>query len=171
MTGTLAQCVRERVGSRPVRSIDAQAFGRAPPFARRKSSWRRTLTAAGRLCAFSIAALAFPGLPAGGSVAAEVPGFAFLAPPDEDLLRLYWLNRQTGQVGACEYQPNEDKARIGTTSCFPAGEGSGPLGPGRYDLKASHHTDDGSVFRVNIDTGEISICWVRDKVVCTAPAR
>jgi len=172
MIGALAQFVRVGASSHPVRPVEAQAIGRAAPFARRESSWRRSVTATGRLCVFLIAALAFLGLPAGGSLAAEEPSFTFLAPPDEDLLRLFWLNRQTGQVGACEYLPNEDKEQIGTTSCFPAGEGSGPPGPGRYDLKASHHTDDSSVFRVNTDTGEISICWVRfEKVRCTVPAR
>jgi hypothetical protein len=108
----------------------------------------------------------------GESLAAEDAKFAFMSPPDEDLLRIYWLNKQTGQVGSCFYQPSDDKANIGSTKCYSAGEGAGPLGPGRYDFRKSFHKDEGSVFRVNLDTGDISICWVRhSKVVCTAPAR
>lgn len=118
-----------------------------------------------------VSALPILVVPAGGSLAAEDPKFTFLSPPNEDLLRLYWLNNKTGQLGACDYAASKDKAQIGSTKCWPQGQGAGPLGSGRYDLKASNHKKEGSVFRVNVDTGHISICWVRDgKAVCTAPA-
>ena len=105
-------------------------------------------------------------------VAADDAKFAFLSPPQENLLRLYWVNKQTGQVGACGYRAAKDKKQIGGTLCFASGQGAGPLGPGRYDLKASNHTTEGGVFRVNVDTGDISVCFVwNNKVVCTQPGR
>lgn len=116
--------------------------------------------------------LTFFAIPVAVSFAAEDAKFAFLAPPKQDMLRLYWLNKSTGQVGACHYETSKDKKQIGKTDCKPSGQGAGAIGSGRYDLKTSNHKTEGSVFRVNIDTGDISICWVRnDKVVCTDPAR
>lgn len=103
---------------------------------------------------------------------AEDAKFAFMAPAHTEDLKLFWLNKTTGQMGACNYKAAEDKDAIGTTRCYPAGNGGGPLGPGRYDLKVSNHKTDYSVFRVNVDTGDISICWLKNsKVVCTAPNR
>lgn len=105
-------------------------------------------------------------------VAADDAKFAFLSPPHEQQLRLYWVNKQTGQVGACAYKAAKDKKQIGDTLCYASGQGAGPLGPGSYDLKASSHIKEGGVFRVNVDTGDISVCFVwNNTVVCTQPAR
>ncbi len=62
---------------------------------------------------------------------------------------------------------------MGITLCHPAGEGAGPQQPpGDYGLVASRHEKEGGVFRVNLRTGEMSICYVlNEAVVCTPAAK
>ncbi len=80
--------------------------------------------------------------------------------------RVYRVDRATGEVGACQFQLKE--GGVGVTICFPAGEGAGPQTPGEYGLMPSRHEKEGGIFRVNLRTGEMSICYVfDDKTVCT----
>jgi len=61
---------------------------------------------------------------------------------------------------------------IGVTLCYQPGEGAGPQAPGEYALVASRHEREGGVFRVDLRTGAMSICYVlNDLVVCTPPAK
>ncbi len=105
-----------------------------------------------------------------GSLAASASNFTFLAAPEIELNRVYSLNRTTGEVGACQYGLQENT--IGVTLCYPHGEGAGPQPPGEYALVASRHEREGGVFRVDLRTGMMSICYVlNDHVVCTPPAK
>jgi len=104
---------------------------------------------------------------------AATPVFAqqydFLSPPNPDTNRLYRVNIKNGEMGACWY--GRDKG-IGFTDCRPVGEGAGPQKPGRYKLFATHFESEKGVFRVNTNTGAMSLCWVRrGELVCTAFAR
>lgn len=112
----------------------------------------RVLPAAGLWLALQGAAVAAP--------------YEFAPAPQTDLNRVYRVDRATGEVGACQFQLKE--GGIGVTICFPAGEGAGPQAPSDYLLVPSRHEREGGIFRVNVRTGEMSICYVfDDKVVCT----
>lgn len=98
--------------------------------------------------------------------AAMAAPYEFAPAPQTDLNRVYRVDRATGEVGACQFQLKE--GGIGITICFPAGEGAGPQAPSDYLLMPSRHEREGGIFRVNVRTGEMSICYVfDDKVVCT----
>ena len=59
------------------------------------------------------------------------------------------------------------------TLCYPSGEGAKAGPAGEYALVASRHTGEAGVFRVDMLTGFMSICFVfnESSVVCTAPAK
>lgn len=102
--------------------------------------------------------------------AASAAPFEFAPAPQNDLNRIYRVDRATGEVGACQFQLKE--GGIGLTVCFPAGEGAGPQAASDYLLVPSRHEREGGIFRVNVRTGEMSICYVfDDKVVCTPQAK
>ncbi len=104
-----------------------------------------------------------------GSPALAGP-FEFAPAPQTDLNRVYKVDKSTGEVGACQFQLKE--GGIGLTVCFPAGEGAGPQPPSDYGLMPSRHEREGGIFRVNLRTGEMSICYVyEDKTVCTPQAK
>lgn len=109
-------------------------------------------------------------LAAGFSLSCGLPAlagpFEFAPAPQTDLNRVYRIDKATGEVGACQFQLKE--GGVGVTVCFPAGEGAGPQAPSDYGLMPSRHEREGGIFRVNIRTGEMSICYVfDDKTVCT----
>ena len=96
--------------------------------------------------------------------------YEFLAAPETDLNRVYRLDRATGEIGACQYGLKE--ASVGVTLCYAPGEGAGPQAPSEYSLVASRHEREGGIFRIDLRTGLMSICYVlNDAVVCTAQAR
>ncbi|WP_262332879.1 hypothetical protein [Bosea sp. BH3] len=96
--------------------------------------------------------------------------FEFAPAPQTDLNRVYKVDRATGEVGACQFQLKE--GGIGLTVCFPAGEGAGPQPASDYSLMPSRHEREGGIYRVNLRTGEMSICYVyEDKTVCTPQAK
>jgi hypothetical protein len=103
-------------------------------------------------------------------VAAEAGQFDFTPAPQSDLNRIYRIDRVTGEVGACQYGQKE--GTFGVTLCFPPGEGAGKQEPSEYGLVASRHEREGGVFRVDMRTGAMSVCYVFDeKVVCTPPEK
>lgn len=118
----------------------------------------KRMSAPRRACAvILLASLAGPALAA---------PFEFAPAPQTDLNRVYRVDKATGEVAACQFQLKE--GGIGMTICFPAGEGAGPQAPSDYTLIPSRHEREGGIFRVNIRTGEMSICYVfDDKTVCT----
>ncbi|MGL4729329.1 MAG: hypothetical protein ACRCWO_11290, partial [Bosea sp. (in: a-proteobacteria)] len=90
----------------------------------------------------------------------------FAPAPQTDLNRIYRVDRQNGEVGACQYGLKDGS--IGVTLCFAAGEGAGPQEASDYALVSSRHDREGGVFRVDQKSGAMSICYVYDeKVVCT----
>jgi hypothetical protein len=102
--------------------------------------------------------------------AALAAPFEFAPAPQTDLNRIYKVDKATGEVGACQFQLKE--GGVGMTVCFSAGEGAGPQAPSDYALVPSRHEREGGIFRVNIRTGEMSICYVfDDKVVCTPQSK
>ncbi len=110
---------------------------------------------------------------AGLSVAltsALAANYEFLAAPETDLNRVYRLDKATGEVGACQYGLKE--GGVGVTLCYTPGEGAGPQASSEYALVASRHEREGGVFRVDLRTGMMSICYVlNDSVVCTPQAK
>jgi hypothetical protein len=104
---------------------------------------------------------------AGSALAAN---YEFVAAPEIDLNRVYRLDKATGEVGACQYGLKE--GTVGVTLCYPAGEGAGPQGSSEYALVSSRHEREGGVFRVDLRTGMMSICYVlNEAVVCTPPKK
>ena len=119
-----------------------------------------------RKVVFLVGAVAVLSL-AQGALAAS---YEFLAAPETDLNRVYRLDRATGEIGACQYGLKE--ASVGVTLCYAPGEGAGPQAPSEYSLIASRHEREGGIFRIDLRTGLMSICYVlNDAVVCTPQAR
>ena len=136
----------------------------------------------------ALAVLAFSGLGAlagaGGALAQPAPAaqgaYEFAAPPSAQANRVYGLNRQTGEMNVCQFERPEGSA-VGITHCFAQGEGAGPQKAGSYALAPTHYEGETGIFRVNRDTGEMSICYVREtarpqggadsSLVCTPAAR
>lgn len=97
--------------------------------------------------------------------------YDFLAAPQTDLNRVFRLDKSTGEVGACQYGLKEG-AQTGVTLCYPPGEGAKAGTISEYALVASRHTQEGGVFRVDLRSGLMSICFVLENaVVCTPPAK
>jgi hypothetical protein len=98
--------------------------------------------------------------------------YAFAPAPQQDLNRLYRVDRLTGEVIACQFAIKDGDA-VGVTLCYPAGEGAKAGDAGDYALVASSHRQEAGIFRVNQRTGEVSICYVRgdQETVCTPPAK
>jgi hypothetical protein len=92
--------------------------------------------------------------------------YEFVPAPQTDLNRIYRVDRVTGEVGACQYGQKE--GTFGVTLCFAAGDGAGKQEPSEYGLVASRHEREGGVFRTDLRTGAMSVCYVFDeRVVCT----
>ncbi len=101
---------------------------------------------------------------------ASAASYEFLAAPETDLNRVYRLDKATGEMGACQYGLSENT--VGVTLCYPPGEGGGAQSQSEFALIASRHDREGGVFRVDVRTGTMSICYVlNDTVVCTPPAK
>lgn len=106
------------------------------------------------------------GLALAGAGPALGATFDFVPAPQIDLNRIYRIDRVTGEVSSCQYGLQE--GTVGVTLCFGAGEGAGPQPPGEYALIASRHEREAGIFRANLRTGQVSVCYVlEDKVVCT----
>jgi len=122
------------------------------------------------------------GLGTGPVAAQPAPsaGFEFAAPPSAQANRVYGVNRQTGEMNVCQFERPE-AASVGITRCFAQGEGAGPQKAGSYALVPTRYEGETGIFRVNRDTGEMSICYVREtarvsggvdsSLVCTPAAR
>src|SRR3981081_48024 len=104
----------------------------------------------------AIVLLAGPAVIAAAQVALAA-NYEFLAAPETDLNRVYRLDRATGEIGACQY--GLKAAAVGVTLCYPPGEGAGPQAPSEYSLVASRHEREGGVFRVDLRTGMMAICY------------
>jgi hypothetical protein len=76
-----------------------------------------------------------PGMPS-----ALAANYEFLAAPETALNRVYRLDRMSGEIGACQY-------------------GAGPQTPSEYSLISSRHEREGGIFRIDMRTGNMSICY------------
>lgn len=104
------------------------------------------------------------------ATSARAATYEFLAAPETDLNRVYRLDKATGEMSACQYGLSE--GTVGTTICYPPGEGGGTQPQSEYALVASRHEREGGVFRVDVRAGTMSICYVlNEAVVCTPPAK
>jgi hypothetical protein len=131
---------------------------------------RRALARAGRVAAAG--QIAFVLALAGGVAAQAGASYEFVPAPAKNLNRIYRIDRATGEVAACQYGLKEGSAGIGVTLCYPPGDGAGPQGPSEYSLVASRHEGEGGIFRVDLRTGAMSVCYVlNDAVVCTQQAK
>ena len=103
---------------------------------------------------------------------AEAGNYEFLAAPQTDLNRVFRLDKISGEVGACQYGLKEGSP-TGVTLCYPPGEGARAGNSSDYALVASRHTGEGGVFRVDLRSGMMSICFVLNDsaVVCTPQAK
>ena len=112
-----------------------------------------------------------------GATSVLAASYEFLAAPEINLNRVYRVDKATGEMSACQYGLTEGtnsdaKTAVGTTLCYPPGEGGGPQAQSEYGLVASRHEREGGVFRVDLRTGTMSICYVlNEAVVCTPPAK
>jgi hypothetical protein len=96
--------------------------------------------------------------------------YEFAPAPSLNSNYMYSVNRKTGEVAACAYQAQ--KGTVGVTHCVAVGEGAGKQAPGDYHIAASHMTTENGIFRVNAQTGQMSICFVlNETLVCTNWAR
>jgi len=58
------------------------------------------------------------------------------------------------------------------TECLNGSGLAGPQTPGRYALRHSELATEHGVFRVDLNTGSVSNCWIRQAtLVCTLPVR
>jgi hypothetical protein len=111
--------------------------------------------------------------PLSGALAAQ---YQFIAAPEVDLNRIYRVDTATGEVGACQYALSNPTAppdqANGVTLCYPPGQGAGAQTPSDYRLIASHHEHEAGVFRVDVRSGAMSICYVLNNyVVCTPQSK
>ncbi len=84
---------------------------------------------------------------------------------------MFRLDKATGEIAACQFGL-KDGAPVGITLCYPPAQGAGAQGSSDYALVASRHEGEGGVFRVDLRTGAMSICYVlNETVVCTPPAK
>ena len=97
------------------------------------------------------------------------PVFDFLAPPSSETNRIYRVNIFSGEMGVCWYSK---KGNVDLTECLSPGPGAGPQARGLYTLVASNMKTERGVFRLNLITGEVSMCWVKgDVLTCTPQAQ
>ncbi|MGE5369839.1 MAG: hypothetical protein ACM3PD_09615 [Chloroflexota bacterium] len=117
-------------------------------------------------------ALAAPFLAGSLAQATAAGTYEFLAAPQTDLNRVFRLDKASGEVGACQYGLKEG-TQVGVTLCYPPGEGAKAGAFSDYALVASRHSGEGGVFRVDLRSGMMSICFVLNEssVVCTPPAK
>ncbi len=123
-----------------------------------------------RLRLLAMTAVLAASLPALGTARAA-GSFDFLAAPQIDLNRVFRLDKATGEIAACQFGLKEG-APVGITLCYPPGQGATAQGSSDYALVASRHEGEGGVFRVDLRTGAMSICYVlNETVVCTPSAK
>jgi hypothetical protein len=112
--------------------------------------------------------------------AQQLPAYGFRSPPSAQANRIYSVNSATGEMSACQFERPEGSL-VGVTKCFAKDASAGPQKAGSYELISTLYSGETGVFRVNRDTGEMSVCYVRDmpktgggteaSVVCTPPAK
>ncbi len=126
-----------------------------------------------------------PGLVVGSLAVApaeaqQLPAFGFKSPPSAQANRVYSVNSATGELSACQFERPEGSL-IGVTVRFAKDASAGAQKAGAYELMSTLYSGETGVFRVDRNTGEMSVRCVRDmpksgggteaRVVCTPPAK
>lgn len=98
------------------------------------------------------------------------PVYDFLAPPSQETNRIYRVNIFTGEMGVCWYS---QKNNGDFTECLPPGPGAeAQKERGLFTLVATNMKTERGVFRLNLATGTVSMCWVKgDVLTCTQQAK
>jgi hypothetical protein len=105
-----------------------------------------------------------------GTGAMSAGQFEFLPAPQTDLNRIYRVDKVTGEMAACQYGAKD--GTFGVTVCFGPGDGAGRQDPSEYALVSSRHEREAGVFRIDLRTGAMSVCYVfEERVVCTPPEK
>ena len=105
------------------------------------------------------------------SAAQAASNYDFVPAPQIDINRIYRVDRATGEMGACQYGIAKEGS-VGVTICYRPGEGATAQPAGEYALLASHHERESGIFRLEMRSGAVSVCYVlNDVVVCTASGR
>lgn len=100
---------------------------------------------------------------------ANRPVFDFLAPPSNETNRIYRVNIFTGEMGVCWYSR---RGNVDLTECLSPGPGAGAQTPGLYTLVSTNMKTERGVFRLNLISGQVSMCWVKgDVLTCTPQSR
>ncbi len=87
--------------------------------------------------------------------------FVFGSPPSAQANRVYSVSVRTGEVSACQFERPEGSL-VGVTRCFRRDASAGPGAAGTYDMVTTRYSGETGIFRVNVQTGQMSICYVRD---------
>lgn len=106
--------------------------------------------------------------------------YVFSAPPSAQANRVYSVNVRNGEVNACQFERPEGSV-VGITKCFPRDSSANAGGTGDFDIVSTRYSGETGIFRVNTQTGQMSVCYVRDmpkegggvepSVVCTPLVR
>lgn len=119
--------------------------------------------------------------PATPQPAAPADGpYVFSAPPSAQANRVYSVNVRNGEVNACQFERPEGSV-VGITKCFPRDSSANAGTTGDFDIVSTRYSGETGIFRVNTQTGQMSVCYVRDmpkegggvepSVVCTPLVR
>ena len=81
------------------------------------------------------------------------------APNTPDWGGAYRLNTATGEIVACWF---EQEGEVGRTYCTQPGPGATAQATGKYTLVPSSMTTERGIYRVELTTGAISICYFRE---------
>lgn len=163
------------------------AIFRAGPFKNSAAAVMVGLCAAGAMAGAALAQgqSTTPAEPSPAASSTDAPPtstgpYVFGSPPSAQANRLYSVNARTGEVSACQFERPEGSL-IGITKCFPRDASAGPAGEGSYDIVSTRYSGETGIFRVNVETGDMSVCYVRDmprqgggaeaSVVCTPASR
>ena len=106
--------------------------------------------------------------------------YVFSAPPSAQANRVYSVNVRNGEVNACQFERPEGSV-VGITKCFPRDSSANAGATGDFDIVSTRYSGETGIFRVNTQTGQMSVCYVRDmpkegggvepSVVCTPLVR
>ncbi len=120
-----------------------------------------------RLLACLCLAMGLSGFGIGRAAAAN---YDFLAAPERDLNRGFSSRSRDRRDRCLPIRPEGRHDR--RHALLRAGRGRRAAAASDYSLVASSHEHEGGVFRVDLRSGKMSICYVlNDKVVCTPPSK
>jgi len=94
----------------------------------------------------------------GAACGARAATYEFLAAPQTDLNRVFRLDKVPARSAPANMASRRQPLRRDAVLSRRRGRKAGPAG--EYELIASRHTGEAGVFRVDVRTGFMSICFV-----------